>query len=154
MNVTAVFRLTDQRVFTFLEVAARNGFPQAPHLAMYFVRGWRLDALKKGDAKDEFLTGNQYDCICMNAEEFILLCRWLISLPADSPALKDFLLAARVFGSQQCEHFFRILPALLQRSQLMICLALIASSMEKWKRSLPLQNGGVRSSTMRLPSPR
>ena len=78
----------------------------------YFVRGWRLDALKKGDAKDEFLTGNQYDCICMNAEEFILLCRWLVSLPADSPALKDFLLAARVFGSQQCEHFFRILRAL------------------------------------------
>ena len=82
MNVTAVFRLTDQRVFTFLEVAARNGFPQAPHLAMYFVRGWRLDALKKGDAKDEFLTGNQYDCICMNAEEFILLRRWLVGAAA------------------------------------------------------------------------
>ena len=74
MNVSAVFRLTEQRVFTFLAVAAREGFPQARHLAMYlklmhhsvrpfsdpdvplqqcvewlawsryFVRGWRLDA--------------------------------------------------------------------------------------------------------------
>ena len=35
MNVSAVFRLTKQRVFTFLAVAAREGFPQARHLAMW-----------------------------------------------------------------------------------------------------------------------
>ena len=140
MNVKAAFRLTGERAFVFLEAAKNNGYPQARHLAMYlklmhhsvrpfsdpdvplqqcvewlawsmyFVRGWRQDAVKKGDAKDEFLTGNQYDCICMNAEEFILLCRWLISLPAD--AVKDLLLAPRVFGSQQCERFFRLLRAL------------------------------------------
>ena len=77
----------------------------------FFVMGWRGDALKTGDAKDEFLTTNQYDCICLNAEEFILFCRWLVSMP-DVDAMKKFRFAPHVFGEQQNEGLFRMLRAL------------------------------------------
>lgn len=141
MNVKAGFRLTGEKMRRFVQACVDCGQPGAIQLQMYlklmhhavrafsdpdvaladrvrwlawsrfFVIGWRRDALKTGDAKDEFLTTNQYDCICLNAEEFILFCRWLISMP-DVELMKNFKFAPHVFGEQQNEGLYRILRAL------------------------------------------
>lgn len=140
MNVKAGFRLSGEKMRRFVQASVDCGRAEAIYLHMYlklmhhsvrafsdpdvplkervrwlawsrfFVQGWRRDALKTGDTKDEFLTSNQYDCICINAEEFILFCRWLISMP-DVELMKYFDFAPHVFGEQQNEGLYRLLRA-------------------------------------------
>ncbi len=72
----------------------------------FFVQGWQRDAIKHRDKETEFITQNQFDCICINAEQFILQCRWMISAP-HIDLMRSYKFSPQRLGEPENEFIFR-----------------------------------------------